>query len=422
VISILANKLERDRGRVVKKKLENPEAVLARAEEFAGRGSYQAALKDFEKVSKVLKRRDIQDKIETCRRELERLRVKGLIRRGKRHEGKKNYRKALRCFEEAYAISNDDWLKEKIDGLEELLNYRDAFQAAEKAEAAGQFDRAADLYGQALGSRAKEEIIIRRACCLVRAGKENDAAVALEAFPPIANEREHRPAEIISDQRLIYDYGFTLARIGWYYECLKAWDGIESEDSVFLAQRDCVRKRLQANLYERFRDSEGLVNPDGFRDSEGPDNCNGLSDSAGCAAILEEVLEEGRYLKETAGWDSGEDLMAFCRLARISRLWKEEEHEAIRKLLLPYPQQMSSPLLELYAKVFFKLADMSEENLPALQLFWLSAMCDHEISSKFSPIQAESSEIRKALTQEAEGLIKKYIAAGSLPAKRILAC
>ncbi len=406
MILFLANNLERDRGRVVKKKLENPEAVLARAEEFAGRGSYQAALKDFERAFKVLKRRDIHDKIETCRRELERLRAKDLIKRGKRHVGKKNYRKALQCFEEAYAISNDDWLKGKIDGLEELLNYRDAFQAAEKAEAARQFDRAADLYGQALGSHAKEEIIIRRACCLVRAGRENDANVAIEALPPIAHERERWPAEIISDQRLLYDYGFTLARIGWYYECLKAWDSLESDDSAFLEQRDCVRKRLQANLYERFSDSEGLGNPDG------------LSDSAGCAAIL----EEGRYLKETAGWDSGEDLIAFCRLVRISRLWKEGEHEAIRKLLLPYPEQMNSPLLELYAKVFFKLADMSEENLSDLQLFWLSAMCDHEISSKFSPIPAESSEIRKALIQEAEGLIKKYIAAGSLPAKRILAC
>ena len=402
----------------MKKMLESPEAVLARAEELAGRGSYQAALKDFEKASKVLKRRDIQDKIKTCRRELERLRSKDLIKRGKRHVGKKNYRKALQCFEEAYAISDDDWLEEKIDGLKERLDHRDAFQAAEKAETAGQFDRAADLWGQASGGRAKEEVIIRRACCLVRAGKARDANGALKELPSIVHERGRWPVEIISDQRLIYDYGFALARIGRYYECLKAWDCLKSDDSAFLEQGDRVRNRLQANLYERLGDSESLRSSDGLSDSEEPGNPDGSIDSAEWAAIL----EEGRYLKETAGWDGGEDLMAFCRLARIGRLWKKDEHEVIKKLLLPYPEQMSSPLLALYAKAFFKLADMSEQNLSGLQLFWLSAMYDREISSKFSAIPAQSSEIRKALIQEAERLIKKYVASGNLSAKRILAC
>ncbi len=401
----------------MKKKLESPEAVLARAEQLAGRGSYQAALKDFEKASKVLKHRDIQDKIKTCRRELERLRSKDLIKRGRRHVGKKNYRKALQCFEEAYAISDDDWLKEKIDGLKQRLDHRDALQAAERAEAAGQFDRAADLYGQASGGRAKEEVIIRRACCLVKAGKECDANRALKDLPSIVHERERWPVEIISDRRLIYDYGFALARIGRYYECLKAWDCLKSDDGTFLEQGRRVRNRLQANLYERLGDSESPRSSDGLSDSEEPGSPDGSINSAEWAAML----EEGGYLKETAGWHGGEDFMAFCRLACIARLWKKDEHEAVKKLLLPYPEQMSSPLLALYAKAFFKLADMSEQNLSGLQLFWLSAMYDHGISSTFSAIPAQSNEIRKALIQEAEGLIKKYVAAGSLSAKRTLA-
>ena len=384
----------------MKKKVENPEAVLVRAEEFAGRGNYQAALKDFEKAFKVLERQDIQDRIKTCRTELGRLRRKELIKRGKHHVGKKNHSKALQCFEEAYALAGDDWLEERINGLKELLNHRDAFQAATKAEAAGQFDKAADLYGQVSGGRIEEEIIIRRACCLVRAGREQDAGGALKDLPSIAHEPERWPAEIIADQGLVYDYGFTMARIGSYYECLKAWDFIKSDDSVFLEERERVRNRLQANLYERV------------------DNSDSRNDSAGWAAIL----EEGRYLKETTGWDGCEDLISFCRLMQIERLWKKDEHESIEKLLLPYPEQMSSPLLALYAKAFFKLADLDEQYLPGLQLFWLSAMYDHEISSKFSPIPAERNELRQTLIQEAEGLVNKYVAAGSLPAKRILAC
>ena len=390
----------------MKKKIESPEAVLARAEELAGRGNYQAAVKEFEKAFKALKRQDIQDSIKTCRRELERLRRKDLIKRGKRHVGKKNYGKALQCFEEAHAISDDDWLTERINGLKELLNHRDAFQAAVAAEAAGQFDKAADLYGQASGRGVKEEITIRRACCLARAGREHDAGGVLKDLPSIAHEPERWPAEIIRDQKLVYDYGFTMARIGRYYDCLKAWDSIESDDSVFLEQRERARNRLQANLYQRLGDSKSLSSSDGLGDS----------------AVWAAILEEGRYLRETAGWDEGEDLISFCRLMQIETLWKRDEQESIKKLLLPYPEQTSSPVLALYAKVFFKLADLSEQNLSGLQLFWLSAMYDHEVSLIFSPIPEERGEPRKALIEEAEGLVKKYVTAGSLAAKRILSC
>lgn len=391
----------------MKKKLENSEAVLAKAQEFADRGNYQAALHEFEKVSKVLERRDIQDKINTCRRELERLRRKELIKRGKRHVEKKNHRKALQCFEEAHAISADDWLTERIAGLKELLDHSDSFQAAIKAEAAGQFDKAADLYTQASGRGAKEEIIVRKACCLVRAGRERDAAVALKDLPFIAHEPERWPAIIIADQSLMYDYGFTLARTGRYYECLKAWDLIKSDDSVFLGQKEHVRKRLQANLYERLGISGGV----GDSERDGHDGSDGW----------EAILEEGKYLQGTAGWDGGEDLISYCRLMQIERLWKEDEYEAIKKLLLPYPEQMSYPLLAIYAKAFFKLADLDKHDLSGLQLFWLSAMYDHEISLNLSPIPAQRCTVRNALIREAEELVNKYAAVGSLPAKRILA-
>ena len=378
----------------MKEKPQSPESILARAEEFFSRENYLVALREFEKAACVLQRDDIRDKINICKKEMRRLRLKDLIKRGERHLGKKNIRKALRCFEEAYAIGGEDRLKERIDQLKENLAQRDSFQDARDAEAAGHFERAADLYGKALAGRAREDIIVKQACCFIRAGKHSEAASALRRIPSTSPRREQWQAEMLPDQGLQYDYGFALAGAGRYYECLKVWDSIESRDSGFIKQKESVRNFLEADLHRRF-DSGG--------------DCK-------------RILEEGKYLRDSAGRDSIGDLVEYCKYALIDRLWEEERYEDIRELLLPYPERMDAHLLALYAKVFYKLAELSAEYLTGLRMYWLSAIYDPEIAAQFSSGNELRNEVRKVLAGEAEELIKKYNNTGNILAKKVLAC
>ncbi len=369
------------------KETQSPETILERAGELFKRGNYLLALHEFEKAAAVVQRDDIIDRIKICKEEIEKHRLKDLIKRGKKHAGKKNYRKAVRCFEEAYAISGEDWLKERIDQLKEHLCHRDSFREAKDAEAAGEFEKAADLYGQALSSQIREDIIIKRACCLIRAGKNRDAAAAIKDLPSTL------PGQY-SDQSIMYDYGFVLAGVGRYYECLKVWDSIETNDSGFSEQKEYILELLETDLYERL---------------------NGSADYS-------RIFEQGKYLRDSAARDRAGDLVKYCKYARIDELWKEEQYEVIRELLLPYPEQLDSNLLALYAKTFFKLAEITSESLSDLAMFWLSAMYDHEISCKFSARSEARDEVRKILIRKAEELIKKHDNAGDLYAKKVLAC
>ena len=60
----------------MKKKKENIEEVLARAEKLFVRGNFPLAKKEFEKAQKKLKREDIAEKIGICRKEAETLKGK----------------------------------------------------------------------------------------------------------------------------------------------------------------------------------------------------------------------------------------------------------------------------------------------------------------------------------------------------------
>ncbi len=369
------------------KSQQSTETILERAEEMFNKGNYLLALREFEKVVEAPQRDKIKDKIQRCRKEIDQLRLKDLVKRGKKHSGKKNYRKALQCFEEAYAISSDDRLKERIDQLKGRLDSRDASQAAAAAEAEGQFERAADLYRRVLNDQKQEGTIIKRACCLVRAGQKNDAADALEDLPAGPFERK-------LDRRMKYDYGFVLASLRRYYDCLKVWDSIESNESGFTGQKNCVRDLLEEDLYKRFENK----------------------------ADYSRIFEEAKYLQDSTSRDGVKDLVEYCKYARIEELWKNERFELVGELLLPYPEKMDTGLLELYAKAFYKIAELSAEHLPELAIFWLSAMYDYEISAKFSDQAEVRDQIRSMLIRKAEELIQEYDKTGEQSAKMFMAC
>ncbi|MBW2145425.1 MAG: hypothetical protein JRG73_18870 [Deltaproteobacteria bacterium] len=360
----------------MKKKTQSLESILARAEKLFDKGNYPLAKREFEKAGRMFERADIAEKIKICNKETEKLKAKDLVKRAMKHAKKNNLRKALGCYEEAYRISGDDWITEKIARLQEVLLGRDTGKAARDAEAAGQYLRAVELYEQTFTALKREEFLIKKARCLVKAERYGEA---ISVFQNLT----------LSDIGALYDYGFALAKLGRYYGCLKIWDDIASRDSGFLEQKEAVRSLLEEDIYRRF------------------DRANDFAS----------IYEEGGYLLNSTNRQGLDGLVEYCKYAWIEELWKEERYETIAGLLFHSPAKMEPTLLGLYAKICFKLAETSGAHLADLTMFWLTAVYS-EIVGRCSSGAEDRAKIRRKLIRMAEDLIKKYADPGEDAAEK----
>ncbi len=353
-----------------KKKARSPEFTLARAEKLFRRGNYPLAKKEFEKAERMVERKDISEKIEICKKEIERLKAEDLVKRAKKYSGKGNPREALRCFEGAYGITGEDWIREKIGRLREILLVHDLRRAARDAEITGEYLKAAELYEQAFTTQERKDLLVKKASCLVKAEEYGEAVSLLQDL-------------ILPDPRAMYDCGFALAKVGRYYECLKVWDGIDSQDDRFLGQKKAVGSLLAANLHDRFSRAEDFAS----------------------------IYEEGKYLLNSTGAQGLSGVLEYCRYAWIKELWKEERYETIADLFEHSSAEMEPTLLALRAKTCFKLAEKSEANLGDFTMFWLTAVFS-EKSESFSTEAVEGNKVRLELIRMAEDVIKSKVNSG----------
>ncbi len=343
------------------------------------RGNYLLAKKEFEKAGQITKQTNISEKIKICKKEIEKLKAKDLIKKARKYTQKKKLRNALECFEEAYKISKEDSIYERIEALNKILRDSDIETSARNAEAAGQYLKAAELYEKAFAGSKQDAHVLKRAICLVKAQRYEEAVSVFKDTNP-------------SDFCAFYNYGFALARVGQYYKCLKVWDDIAEKDDDFLEQKKVVRSILADDIYDRF-------------------------DSAGDFARL---YKEGKYLLDSTGRQDMAGLVEYCKYAWIKELWRDEQYETIWDLLFDFPATAEPVLIALYAKTCFKLAKRSGTHLSDLSMFWLTAVYNSGLSGKFSLEVKQREIVRQKLIQMAEVLIKETVNSGDETAQTAL--
>ena len=358
----------------MKKKKKNIEEVLARAEKLFKRGNFPLAKKEFEKAQKKLKREDIAEKIEICRRKAEALKGKELIKRGRKAEKKGNFSEALKCFEAANSICSEEWIIKRIGMLRDRSTARNTLFAAREAEAAGDFQKAADLYARAGSTEETGDFLLNRAKCLLRA---ENYAQAVTVFQNLSS----------SDACNCYDYGLALAKTGRYGECLHAWEGLETADESFAEQKRTVCLFLAADLYDRLAEREDYASI--YRDTRF------LLNSA------DRCLERHQIR-------SLEDLLLYAKYAWVEELWEAEEFATIAGLLETDSSQMTPSLLALHAKIWFKLAIHDGKHLTTMLLYWVTAIYSPQIIAGLSAGGDEAQKIRQKLIDAAKNLIKNY--------------
>ncbi len=330
------------------------------------RENYLLAIREFEKASGMLGGEDLAQKIEICNRKLEEARADDLVKKARKSAGKGDIQAALRCFEEAYAITGEEWISQKVAELKQATQSQDLSTAAREAEIAGDYAKAAELYGRTCILNQQDGLCGKWAGCLVKAGKYEEAVSLFQ------NGK-------LADVRSLYDWGFALARMGRYSECLNVWEKIPSKDPRFLTQKETVRDLLAYELvagYER-GDDRGAI------------------------------YRQGRYLVD--GLEKQEplmDVLKCCGYAWLRDLFKDDQFERIMEILDSWPFPMDPTLLQIRAKSSFKVVEKSGTRLNDFAMYWLSAVYASQAADGRSALR-EGAGLREELIRRGEDLLKR---------------
>ena len=373
--------------------------ILAKAHKFFAKKNYAAAKKEYLKIEAAPDGGDdeIASQIQYCNQEIGRERAKVLSKKAQRLLKKDNLQEACDCFVEAFKLSQQEWIKEKIDQLHEKMNTADKHQEAPQAEAQGDYLKAAALYGQIYENQADPVIQRKRAHCLVMAERWPEAVTLYDELETGKNPD--------AGNRDIYNYGLALVNTGQNYQGLKTWLKIAASDPDFEQQKESVYARLQLEILEEVKNSTKN------------DNSNSAF----------------RKVVDLLKWDSRPEhqkLLSYCLYAELEKLWQAENYVEIGQRLDELnnldlesvkPHQLNLALIGLRAKACaLVLAQKPAENqlthAANFIKYWLTALYfpgvldnDYDQTGKKEAAFEEIDKLQKQLLKHGFKLLENFI-------------
>ena len=380
-------------------KKQTDATILAKAHKFFAKKNYAAAKKEYLKIKTAPDGGDdeIVSQIQYCNQEIGRERAKVLSKKAQRLLKKEKLQEACDCFVEAFKLSQQEWIKEKIDQLHEKMGVADKHQEASQAEAQGDYLKAATLYGQIHENQADPVIQRKRAHCLVMAKRWSEAVTLYDELGTGKNPD--------SGNRELYDYGLALVNTGQNYQGLKTWLKITSSDPDFEQQKESVYARLRLEILEKVKNSAK----------------NDNSNSAFRKAV--DLLK----------WDSRpehQQLFSYCFYAELEKLWQAENYIEIGRRLDELNnlglesvklRQLNLALIGLRAKVCaLVLAQKPAENqlthATNFIKYWLTALYfpgvldrDYDQTGKKEATFDEIDKLREQLREHGFKLLENFI-------------
>ena len=348
-----------------------------KAERFFARSNFPLAKKEFEKALQLQPSAELQEKIQLCSQEIDLQKRKDTIKRGRRLESRGQYRNALKCFEQAVALREEDWLVEKIGKLQEKLLPTEIPSQPEPTAALSDSEVAPDEDANPLSLSAIPEQTAEQAASLVRAGSDQQAIDLWFQHPPTRDAAR-------------YYFGYALARIGQFVKALEQWNAIEDvKDS---------------QLWQHYETLLPLV-------------CREL-DTGGDAQGYAIAYQSVQKLVQGGG---SPPLADYVQYKYIEALWNEARYAELVTLLPASPDPITLPLLGLYARVYYKLAEQDPQYLELAITCWLTAIYNDRLLQSLSIYEIENEgldlhAVRDTLLRDLETLIHHYDSQAMLPA------
>jgi len=346
------------------------QAAIERAEKFFIKENFPLALKELNKIDKKHQSKEIKEKINICLNEIKKTKSKDLIKRARKFVKKRDLKSALKCFEEAYEMTNEDWIKERINELSQDINGVEQKKSAKEFEKKGQFLEAAAIYEEAYENYQNEKFLLNAGRCFVKGKKYEEA---LQIFEKIETK----------SYSAIYDKGYAYANTGQYLKCLKEWDKISIKNKELLKQKALIQSFLHAHVLECF---------------------NNKGD-------YEQIFYEASYLMDSMqSEDELKNLKVIIEQSKyhlIEILWKKEDFQLIRDLLIEDTHNTDPLITSILAKTLFKLSQKNDNYLTDLSMFWLTALYNPDIFSSLGD-DNEGDKIRDHLLQMVDEVIKSH--------------
>ena len=300
---------------------------LENAERFFQKENFLLAKREFEFVYGKDPRDEIREKILACTERIAQQERKSALSRGKKHMKAGKLPKALSCFEKAYAIQEEAELLEQINALKEKLYKRTYLEELERAERKG-IDECLAACNAYLEKIPDDEIIKKKGICLVKLGRFEDAVCIFSELGPL-------------DDVAKYYSGYAHAKTGHYLPALNLWFSISGPNSKIIREQ---AKKLLPFVLKDFQD------------------------------IVERKQISHEVLQQICSQMPIQENLDPFRLLYIKWLWDHERYLDIAPFLQPPPKVPSPSLINLFAKVYYKLACNSIEFFQKAATFWLTAV------------------------------------------------
>ncbi len=347
------------------------EQALEKGNRFFARKNFALAKKHFEIAVKLKPDGDLLEKIKICNKENESRERNEDIKRGRKLEKKAKYREALQCFEKAHAQEKEEWLERKIASLKETIGHSEAWHGVRAAESLENIEARIAAYDKALELNQSKELLEKKANALVKLERYEEAIDLYNREAP-------------SNDAVRYYSGYAYAKTGHFIKALEQWADIEKKETAFLEQYEA----LIPFVYKEFT----------------------ISGKEYSYSIPYQGLHTLPVAQRSARLTAYED---YFRFKYIEELWFQGQYEAILNLLLPFPETLSTSLLGLYARVYFKLAERDVQQLEMAITFWLTAIYNDSILNTLYVHQLPDGNldikaIRERLLKSLEELVTRY--------------
>jgi tetratricopeptide (TPR) repeat protein len=349
--------------------------ALRKGNRFFTRKNFLLAKREFEAALQIEFDEKLQEKIRICAEEIARQARKEAAKRGRRLEKKGKLAEALHSYQQAAAQETERWLVDKIAELQKKLMLSQASTRVADAEGSDDLETKLAAYDNALAINSTEELLQKKAECLVRLGRFDEA---------IALYGGKRP----SDDRARYNFGYAYAKTGHYVNALEQWEGIRYKAKRLLAEVETLLPFVHREIETA---GQGYGVPCAFLQA--------VSDS-----------KKSTLLK---------DYERYFTFKYIEELWSQGRYPEMLTLLSRHQEAMSPPLLALYAKIYFKLAENEVRYLESAISCWLTAVYNDQILESLYIKQLmgehlDSQAIREKLLQSLEALVERYARQGLL--------
>lgn len=399
------------------KKKRSIESTLADAEKFFKRGNFQLAQRGFETAQQTLQRDDIAQKIKICERENRTLRVKNLIKKANRALSKNDLSIALANFREALTLQDEpeEWVKDKIEALENVHLAGRADADAAEAEADGNFADAASFYALAAKKIDDRNLLLKSASCLVRAG---DYFKAVTCFAQLIDLKDcfqsadNRESFNRYGDRFLYDYGFALAKTGCCINALYVWRSLSDKNKVFLEQKRAVFSIALSEIHESFQrilNNIGDSKKSSDQSLDSTQSSEPFSELQSLSAQADHLYAIFSDLGNALQQNLLKKMCDHLKYELLERAWNRCSYETVLHILEQMAGANDAWILSLKARAAFHLSQKEPSYLKTMVTYWLTAIYSLEISSRFSSDPLQRGMVQQKLIKMADSMVNSHV-------------